>query len=171
VHISKVDAYDGNKNITISIYQILVSISQGLQWLFNTNIFKIVSNIMSKTSQNIMFTLRIATSMVNDVEHVMQIRLENTVVKEDPSMFRPSHNTLFIDLCDSSNDDGMLSNSSHPLMSFPLIELGLHKVHESIPCLASTSTSFVLSFIDYLQAMVIALHFAFELRSLTKLNY
>jgi hypothetical protein len=73
--------YDGNKNITISIYQILVSISQGLQWLFNANIFKIVSNIMSKTSQNIMFTLRIATSMVNDVEHVMQIRLENTIVK------------------------------------------------------------------------------------------
>jgi hypothetical protein len=65
----------------------------------------------------------------------------------------------------------MLSNSSHPLMSFPLIELGLHKVHESIPCLASTSTSSVLSFIDYLQAMVIALHFAFELRSLIKLNY
>lgn len=82
---------------------------------------------MSKTSQNIMFTPGITTSMVNDVEHVMEIRLENTVVKYDPSMFCPSHKTSFIDLGDSSNDDGMFSNFSHPLMSFPLIELGLHK--------------------------------------------
>ncbi len=74
-----------------------------------------------------MFTPGITTFMVNDVEHVMEIRLENSIVKYDPSMFRPSHNTLFIDLCDSFNDDGMFSNSSHPLMSFPLIELGLHK--------------------------------------------
>jgi hypothetical protein len=74
-----------------------------------------------------MFTPGITTFMVNDVEHIMEIRLENTIVKYDPSMFCPSHNTSFIDLCDSSNDDGLFSNSSHLLLYFPLIELGLHK--------------------------------------------
>lgn len=42
--------------------------------------------------------------MVNDIEHGVGVRLENTIVRVYPSMFCPSHDTLFINFYDSSDD-------------------------------------------------------------------
>jgi hypothetical protein len=42
VHISKEDAYDDNNSVTRSIYQVLVNASQGLKWILDGKMFKIV---------------------------------------------------------------------------------------------------------------------------------
>jgi len=42
VHISKDDAYDDNNNVTRSIYQVPMNVSQGLEWIFNGRMFKVV---------------------------------------------------------------------------------------------------------------------------------
>jgi hypothetical protein len=42
VHISKEDAYDDNNNVTRSIYQVPVNASQGLKWIIDGKMFKIV---------------------------------------------------------------------------------------------------------------------------------
>lgn len=66
-------------------------------------------------------------------------------------------------MCDSSFDDGMLPNCSYPSTCSPLNRLGFHEGLRSIPFFASTSTSYVLSVVDCLQAMSCALHTTFEL--------
>jgi hypothetical protein len=50
VHISKDDAYDDNNNVTRSIYQVLVNVSQGLEGIFNGRMFKIVGEKQLKSS-------------------------------------------------------------------------------------------------------------------------
>jgi hypothetical protein len=38
--------------------------------------------------------------MVIDAKHAVEVRLEEIIVEDDPSMFWPNHNRLFFDLCD-----------------------------------------------------------------------
>ncbi len=38
--------------------------------------------------------------MVNDAKHGVEVMLENIVIEDDSSMFRPNHDRSFIDLCD-----------------------------------------------------------------------
>jgi hypothetical protein len=64
--------------------------------VINVGIFKIVGNNMSKTSQNIKFTLGTTIFMA---KHGVEVRLEKIVVKDDPSMSHPNHNRSLIDLC------------------------------------------------------------------------
>jgi hypothetical protein len=49
VHVSKNDAYDGNNNVIISIYQVLVIGEVGLEWRVNVGRFKINVKNLSKS--------------------------------------------------------------------------------------------------------------------------
>jgi hypothetical protein len=48
---------------------------------------------------------RTTASMVNEIEHGVGVKLENTIVRVYPSMFCPSHDTPFIDFYNSSDDE------------------------------------------------------------------
>jgi len=108
---------------------------------------------MSKTLQNTMFTLGTTACVANDTKHGVEIKQEPIVFGNEPSLHCPSHKSLFIDLCDSSSNDGTLLNSSYLSTSSPLIHLGWHEIPGSIPFLASTSTFLVLSVVDCLQTI------------------
>ncbi len=73
-------------------------------------------------------------------------------------MFHLNHDSSFIDLYDSSNDNKTFPNSSYLSTSSPLNHLSLHESLKSIPFLVSTSTSYVLNVVDCLWAMFRAPH-------------
>ncbi len=108
---------------------------------------------MSKTLQNIMFTLGTITCVANDTKHGVEIKRKPTIFGNEPLLHCPSHNSFFIDLCDSSSNDGTFLNSSYLSMSSPLIHLGWHEIPWSIPFLVSTIISSVLSVVDCLQTI------------------
>ncbi len=74
VHISNDDAYNDNNNVTKSIYQIQFSTRRACNGWSIVNIFKIIDNSMSKTSQNNMFMLGIFPYVVNETEHGVEVK-------------------------------------------------------------------------------------------------
>lgn len=108
---------------------------------------------MSKTLQNTMFTLGITACVANDTKHGVEIKWEPIIFGKEPLLHSPSHKSFVIDLCHSSSNDGTLINSSYLSMSSPFTHLGWHETPWSIPFLASTSISFVLSVVDCLQTI------------------
>lgn len=52
-------------------------------------------------------TLGIIAFIANDVAHIVEVKQELIINVKD-------HQTTFIDLCDSFNEDGMLQNFVHP---------------------------------------------------------
>jgi hypothetical protein len=104
------------------------------------------------------------TSMANEIEHNVEVNLKPTIVGNEPLMYHPSHNTSFIDLCNSDDNNGVLLNFSYHSMYFHVIHLGkLHEVFGSIPYLSSINTSFVMSVVDYFWAISWVLHYIYEL--------
>ncbi len=55
VNISKDNAYDGNKNVIRSIYQVIVMGDFVLEWKVNVERFKIVAKNLSKVVRIILF--------------------------------------------------------------------------------------------------------------------
>lgn len=80
--------------------------------MINASKFKIVNDNMSKTFQNIVFILRTVAFVANDIEHGVDVRRESTVFGNESLMFCSNHSTSFIELCESSNNNGTLLNSS-----------------------------------------------------------
>ncbi len=162
MHISKDDAYDDNNNATTSIYQSLVFSLEGLQWLINVSKFKIIDDIMSKTFQNIVFMLRTVIFVANDIEHGVQVRGELTLFGNESLMFCSKHDTSFIELCESSKDNGAVPNSSYPsIRSFD--SFGFAWVVKSIPYLSFNGMSFVLNVVGCIRAMFWAFHITSKL--------
>jgi hypothetical protein len=137
--------------------------SKGLLWLININKFRIIDNSMSKTSQKNMFMLGIFAYVVNEIKHGVEVKQQLTIFGNKPSMFHLNHNSLFIDLCDSSNDNKTFPNSSYLSTSSPLNHFGLYESLKSIPFLVSTNTSYVLNVVDCLWAMFRAPHITSKL--------
>jgi hypothetical protein len=50
IHISKDDAYDDNNSVTTSIYQVPMNASQGLEWILNGRMLKVVGEKQLKSS-------------------------------------------------------------------------------------------------------------------------
>jgi hypothetical protein len=62
---------------------------------------------------------RNATSIANDVGHGVEIKLELVAIRREFQSSFPSHKTSFINLFDSSNEDGMcqiLSTLQRPFL-------------------------------------------------------
>lgn len=59
-----------------------------------------------------MFMPRTSVSIANDVEHGVEVKRESKVFINESLMLYVNHNSLFINLCDSSDNDGVLLNYS-----------------------------------------------------------
>ncbi len=116
IHVSKDEAYDDNNNVIRSIYQVPISGDFGLEWKAIAIGFKIVLENLLESSQNTILTLEIATFIANVVPHLMEIKQE-VVPKHVDFQY------LFIDLCNSSNEDGT------PSISFFMLTSSLHTSH------------------------------------------
>jgi len=58
--------------------------------------------------------LKTVTFVANDIEHGVEVRGELTIFENESLMFCSNHDTLFIELCESSNNNGPLLNYSYP---------------------------------------------------------
>jgi hypothetical protein len=87
-----------------------------LEWKAIAIGFKIVLENLLESSQNTILTLEIATFIANVVPHLMEIKQE-VVPKHVDFQY------LFIDLCNSSNEDGT------PSISFFMLTSSLHTSH------------------------------------------
>jgi hypothetical protein len=113
VHSSNSNAYDDNNNVIKSIYQGLVTTTQQLECTFSTEKNSIIRKNLPKNSQNIVLTLgtiSIANVITNDFQ-----------VNDEVISVAPNHKIAFMDLCDFSDEDGMLQIFVHPFNSSLLI--------------------------------------------------
>jgi hypothetical protein len=111
--------------------------------------------------------LKTTTSIANIVSHLVEIKHKVLTNRDDPQ-------SSFIDLCDSSNEDGMLTISLYPLnfslqMSY-FLSAFVDSPYSStnIPFVGGP---FVLSVVDYFRAMSSVAHVSFELRYLNYDNF
>ncbi len=59
-----------------------------------------------------MFMPRTSISIANDVEHGVEINQKSKKFINESLMLHVNHNSLFLNLCDSFDNDGMLPNYS-----------------------------------------------------------
>ncbi len=133
MHISKDNADNDNNNVTRSVYQASVTITQGLEWILNSRKFNIMGENLPKNSQNILLTLGSTSFVTNVIANDFQINNKLISVV-------PNHKITFIDLCDFFDEDGMLPIFVHPF-NFSLLILTC-----SIQILSTCCLKFTLLF-------------------------
>jgi hypothetical protein len=106
-HVSKDETYDGNNNLIRSICHVSIFSDFGLEWKVNAKRFKIVAKNLPKSSQNTILVPKTTASFTNVILHVVEIKQEIY-----PNYVNPK--SLFINLCNFSNEDGMPSISLCP---------------------------------------------------------
>jgi hypothetical protein len=57
--------------------------------------------------------LKTIAFMANDIEHGVEVRGESTIFENESLVFCSNHDTSFIELCESSNNNGALPNFSY----------------------------------------------------------
>ncbi len=137
MHTSKDNVYGGNNNVIKFVYQTLVTTTQGLEWTLNIEKFNIIRGILPKNSQNIILPLNITMSIVNVIANDFQVNDEliNVVL---------NHKIAFINLCDFSDEDGILPVFVHSFNSSLLILIYSIKILLTC-CLKYTLFMFSLS--------------------------
>ncbi len=68
--------YDDNNNVIRFIYQVPILADFGLEWRVNAKRIKIVAKDFTKSSQNIILTLKIVTIVANAIMHLVDIKQE-----------------------------------------------------------------------------------------------
>jgi hypothetical protein len=143
------------------IYIVIRSISQvsvigviGLKWRVNSGRFKIVAKNLLKSSKNIVLMSETMSLVANVVLHLVEIKQEVLAQHVNPQF-------LFIDLCNSFDEDGMLTISVYPSKSslhmIFFLSASTNSPYSSIriPCARGPS---VLSGVDCLKTMSLATH-------------
>lgn len=95
-------ACDDNNKVTNEIYQVPLSKSQGLHWLVIIGRYRVVKDHLLSNSQDIIVTPKIPTFVANKTFFVVDVWKE---LDEARTNF-PLLELIFIELCDSSNEDG-----------------------------------------------------------------
>jgi hypothetical protein len=65
MHILKDNVYGDNNNVIKSVYQAPLPIPQGLEWTFNAERFRIISENLPKSSHNVVLMSSTTTFIVN----------------------------------------------------------------------------------------------------------
>ncbi len=76
--------------------------------MINVARFRIVNDNMSKTLKNVVFMLQTIIHVTNDVEYGVEVKRKPLVFSDEPLLPCSNHDSSFIDLCNSFNDDKML---------------------------------------------------------------
>jgi hypothetical protein len=133
-----------------------------LEWKVICGRFKIVAKNLLRSFHNIVLKLKSTTFVANVVPHFVEIKQKVVIKHVNPQI-------SFIDLCDSSDEDGMLVISFNPSKSylqmnyFPSAFVDSPYFSTKIPFARGP---YVLSVVDYFMTMSFAAHANFKLRDL-----
>ncbi len=107
MHVSKDVSYKDNNIVLSYVYQVLNVNPRGMFQIVTNGRYQIIDENVLNNSQDNVVTLGTAASMANIVMKSVVMKEQPTVIFHDSKFFVPIADSLFIDLCDSSNKDDL----------------------------------------------------------------
>ncbi len=105
MHVSKDVSYREVNIVLSSLYQVLNVNLGGMFWSVTNGKYQIVNENVFNNFQDTIVTLGMTTSMANITNGGVLMKEKPTMVFHDLKFFVPIAKSLFIDLCDSFDED------------------------------------------------------------------
>ncbi len=107
LHVSKDVSYKDNNIVLSYVYQVLDVNPRRMFWTITNGRYQITGENVFNNSQDNVVTLGTSASMANIVVRSVVMKEKPNVIFHDSKFFVPIVESLFIDLCDSSNEDDL----------------------------------------------------------------